>query len=542
LLCALDKFPDVLEPDRWLMIDHSKNPRPSYIAIWDWAEPYLGITQYTTPGIWCALRETEFPANGEPGNFNFWLFQRDDMAGGQTVAAWNVTSAKEGRYIRRTDQSTANPYMLFQVLNPSAFYNSPGQVTVKVTYRDNGTDSWKLSYDSTTGPKDAGTVQKTNTNTWKTASYVLTDARFGNGYGPGGAGPSADIKIDCLNDGDEYIHMVEVLRSSSGPTPTATQTGIACSVQGSVDLQGRASPPNSQWAIPLTVTVGSTSYFVTTDQLGTFTLGGLTPGTYGIRVKNLHTLSNLKSGVTLVAGTNTVDLGALKEGDADGNNCVNITDFSILASNFLGYDVRADFNYDGLVNITDFSLLATNFLQCGDIAVSAPTQSALQVAADGTVLLGIEPEQTQVSEGELFDLDIAVDAASQSVDGVEVHLDFDPLYLQVVDSEGNPAAEIEQGSILERLLVNTADNAAGEIDFAVGTLPPGLPSGTFVAGTIHLKALQGTETSGTQVDFVTRDGNPTNVTHQGLSVLDEASSGVVTVVRSYIVYLPTVSK
>jgi len=552
LLCALDKFPDVMEPDRWLMVDHNKNPRPNYIAIWNWVEPYVGVSQYTTPGIWCAMRETEFPANGEPGNFDFWLFQREDLAGGQTVAAWNVTGFKEGRYTRRTDQGTGNPYMHFQVLNPSAFYLSPGVVTVKVTYLDQGTDLWKLTYDSTTGEKEAGTIQKTNTNTWKVVSHVLTDARFGNGFGPGGVGTAPDIKVDCLNDGNEYVHKVEVVRDSPAVTPTPTVTSSACSIQGSVDLQGRPSPPNSAWSIPLTVTVGAASYSVSTDLYGDFSLPGLTPGTYSIRVKNHHTLSNLKSGVTLVTGANAVDLGELQEGDADDNNCVNITDFSVLASNFLGYDARADFNEDGLVNITDFSLLATNFGECGDVPVTAPSKygegahSGALTAAEGTVQVSIEPQSSEAEEDEVFSVAIQVAAGSQPVDGVEVHVDFDPQYLQVVDDEGNPSAAIEDNQVLDWVLLNHADNVGGEIDFAAGTLPPELPDGTFSVATVRFKALQATDESGTAVAYVTRNGNPTNVTYQGSSVLAGTSDGLVTVAASstpaYDIYLPVISR
>jgi hypothetical protein len=77
----------------------------------------------------------------------------------------------------------------------------------------------------------------------------------------------------------------------------------------------------------------------------------------------------LRSGVLLSPGQTTdVDFGTLWEGDANDDNYVNITDFSLLATGFYPqYDERADFNEDGLVNITDFSLLASNFGMNGDI-------------------------------------------------------------------------------------------------------------------------------------------------------------------------------
>jgi hypothetical protein len=94
------------------------------------------------------------------------------------------------------------------------------------------------------------------------------------------------------------------------------------------------------------------------------------PGTYDVRVKNSHTLANLRVGVILSVGVNNIEFGTLLEGDANNDNYVNINDFSFLASSFYPrYDARADFNGDGVVNINDFSLLASNFGQHGDVLV-----------------------------------------------------------------------------------------------------------------------------------------------------------------------------
>jgi hypothetical protein len=84
-------------------------------------------------------------------------------------------------------------------------------------------------------------------------------------------------------------------------------------------------------------------------------------------VKNSHTVSNRKTGVVLVAGRNDLDLGTLREGDANNDDRVSIIDFSILAAGFSPlYDARADFNQDGSVTIIDFSRLAQNFGVQGD--------------------------------------------------------------------------------------------------------------------------------------------------------------------------------
>jgi large repetitive protein len=82
--------------------------------------------------------------------------------------------------------------------------------------------------------------------------------------------------------------------------------------------------------------------------------------------------------ITIIAGVNNVTTDMLLEGDANGDNQVNIADFSILAAAFntsegdSGYDARADFNDDNAVNIADFSLMASNFGLVGDGGVIAP--------------------------------------------------------------------------------------------------------------------------------------------------------------------------
>jgi len=120
----------------------------------------------------------------------------------------------------------------------------------------------------------------------------------------------------------------------------------------------------------LTVTISGRRYVVTTDTQGKFEITGLTPGVYDIRVKNSHSLANVRLGVTLLPGANNLDLGTLREGDCNDDNCVAITDFSILANGFSPlYDPRADLNMDGHVSILDFSMLRDNFGLCGDVVV-----------------------------------------------------------------------------------------------------------------------------------------------------------------------------
>jgi len=149
-------------------------------------------------------------------------------------------------------------------------------------------------------------------------------------------------------------------------------------LDGNVTLQGRPPAPHPHWITDLSVSLtipgeGSPRYTftpTTTDE-GSFSLSNIEPATYEIRVKNSHTLQNLRT-VALAADTNDVDFGVLREGDANDDNFVTLLDFSILSAAFatcegdIRYDERADFNVDGCITILDFSLLSTNFGQAGD--------------------------------------------------------------------------------------------------------------------------------------------------------------------------------
>jgi len=305
------------------------------------------------------------------------------------------------------------------------------------------------------------------------------------------------------------------------------------------------APPDPSWVTELTVSVGGSNHTVTTDQSGNFVLSNLTPGTYDIRVKSKHSLRNVKSSVTLNSGTNSVHLGTLLEGDASDNNCVYMEDFYLLKDNFNTADPRPDFNQDGIVNIFDFYPIKWNFSQCGDLPATSPqagssSQSGVATALVDSASLSVRPISTATFQGEVFSLAIQVDSGTQPVDAAEVHLDFDPAYLQAVDMNGNPTDVLELGSALEAEMQNHVDNATGAIDLAAGTFGEA-SSGSFTLATVYFHALQVTNQSGTSLTFVSRQGSSTDVAYDAQSVLGELSNGVVAIkAQPNLLYLPIV--
>ncbi len=156
-------------------------------------------------------------------------------------------------------------------------------------------------------------------------------------------------------------------------------------ISGRVSFQGRSTPPAADWVCPISVTLtisGQTvptyTFAVTTDASGAFTLTNIMTGTYDIRVRDLHSLWNVRQGYPVVPGMNAVDMGTLVEGDADVNGTINILDFSILSTAYgtcapnPAFDPRADFNNSMCVDIMDFSLLATNYGRSGEVLIAGP--------------------------------------------------------------------------------------------------------------------------------------------------------------------------
>ncbi|MBK8027729.1 MAG: S8 family serine peptidase [Chloroflexi bacterium] len=156
---------------------------------------------------------------------------------------------------------------------------------------------------------------------------------------------------------------------------TTTTPAPGPAITGTVVFEGRPAAPSALLSMPLSVIVkpvgGGAAVFngmVTTNNNGVFVLN-VPAGNYNVWVKGAHTLANLTT--VNAAGAIAFSAGTLKEGDANNDNVVNITDFSALAAAFgssvggASYNASADFNGDSTVNISDFSLLAANFAQSG---------------------------------------------------------------------------------------------------------------------------------------------------------------------------------
>ncbi len=163
------------------------------------------------------------------------------------------------------------------------------------------------------------------------------------------------------------------------PTPTTTPTATCTPVmQGHLTYQGLAQP-NAGNVQPFTLQLqptggGSVSTFNTsTDTNGAFSLGlgALAPGTYNYWIKGTRYLA--ASGTLTLTGscTSPQEFGIQRAGDINNDNCVAVTDFTLLRTSFgtacgdPSFNATADYNNDCVVDTTDFTLLRSNFGICG---------------------------------------------------------------------------------------------------------------------------------------------------------------------------------
>lgn len=232
---GLDKHPD------FILLDTSQVTDPLRRSAIEFANAYAGRTLQDTPGVWAALRETEYDWFPQRGNYEFWLYQVYDAPNARTVPLWRVGDAPEGRYTRRTDEATGNRYMAFDVDDRYLYDVQTHPVTVTVTYLDQGLDTWAVEYDARGGIAATETVTKTDTGRWLTARFVLPDATFADGL-PGGKGHrGSDLRIDSRGDGNEIVHLV-LVQGDERPIPPDAAPTAAVTPAGTPTSEYMATP------------------------------------------------------------------------------------------------------------------------------------------------------------------------------------------------------------------------------------------------------------------------------------------------------------
>lgn len=243
-LATLHYHPDAID----VHADWLTNTAPSMLQ---WSAEHLGVTITDTPSIWVALRDYECTkqgidpwVSGHYGNWNFWLYQVEVVGDGDTVRLGTIPDTVDcvepipdpvpyvsqdhsySRQCRATDQDNDDFYMYFDI--DDAWPYAPtgnadlvpfewvtGTLSYEITLKfinhvDGASDCFWFEY------KDYAAVTQTiglckgtwlgPTDSWVTYTIGIADAYFNNNMPS-----STDFRIDCRDDGDEYIHMVEIV-------------------------------------------------------------------------------------------------------------------------------------------------------------------------------------------------------------------------------------------------------------------------------------------------------------------------------------------
>lgn len=129
-------------------------------------------------------------------------------------------------------------YMQFRVDDGFIYRGSPtSRLRIEVEYLDQGTDTFSVQYDATSGGpegdgrfKDSGVFVKTNSGEFRTAVFPLDDAYFGNRTNGG------DFRIADSADGAEIIRRVVVTLVTATPEPPTTATKEAPEAAEGADI------------------------------------------------------------------------------------------------------------------------------------------------------------------------------------------------------------------------------------------------------------------------------------------------------------------
>ena len=135
------------------------------------------------------------------------------------------------------------------------------------------------------------------------------------------------------------------------------------------------------------------------------------------------------------------------------------------------------------------------------------------IQAVGSVDLQIEQGTSYHDCNGIFQLQVVALAREQPIDAVEIHLDFDPTYLQLVDSSGTPTNRVE--SMLPspwQSFHNQASNASGSIDFLAGN-NDSTSSGTLTIFSFYLKG--SAPTLSTTLSFCSAIPRRTSIIYSG---------------------------
>lgn len=271
------------------------------------------------------------------------------------------------------------------------YYISEANYTANVTGDSQVQVVWMPVANFTADPVIGGapfTVNFTDTSTGPPTSWYWD-------FGDGGNSTFQSLVYTYNNVGVYNVTLNVSNACDWNETTKVDYITVLLGVGISVQLEGTQRPVPAGWEVPLNVKFfgpgvnvvnGTPIYNFTVNTTyvagnATCVCTNITPGSYNITARDIHTLINVRRNVTIGGPSTSVHLGTLLEGNADpilaeGYDVIDISDFGVLSTAYWTTPVdpkwnpMADFDRNEVVNAFDFNLLLVNYIKISPIEVT----------------------------------------------------------------------------------------------------------------------------------------------------------------------------
>ncbi|MBM3241006.1 T9SS type A sorting domain-containing protein, partial [Candidatus Poribacteria bacterium] len=324
-----------------------------------------------------------------------------------------------------------------------------------------------------------GITDKTISGKGTLASFRLNATKL-----PADSGATVPINFDFdpQNQRDTVVSLPEgfvIKPAISKPAATIIINKNAAlttwGISGKALLQGRQKH-NANITFELRMSGGKEPILVrqaVTNTDGAFTIDKIPGGTYDLTAKEFHYLRAISKPITIPPSATNVTFdsklpgspqNALRAGECNDDNAVNLNDLSILAL-FFGKSAtppkeipkpeepptpwHADIDGNGIVDMSDFTLLASNFGQQGVPGglLAAPAEQLL-AGINSNATFRMQPSTGHrsvdgtygVPLGEAFELQIIAESATD-LRGYSLELEYDSAAIQLINDTNGVASE-----------------------------------------------------------------------------------------------------
>jgi len=202
---------------------------------------------------------------------------------------------------------------------------------------------------------------------------------------------------------------------------------IVSLLRGTATLEGHTPQHQAGQPLRLRITNGadiSATMTTTLNSVGEFSVTVPYSGTFTLIAKGVHSLSNRRNQVRIPAAP-WVDMGTLREGDANGDDSIAGADYSLLVTAFgsrpgtTGWNPRCDFNDDGVIDNRDFQQVVLNYGLHGPMEISAHAQRSV---SRELATLTLHSDETIVLPGQIFTVTINLRTPGQRIDVADLVL------------------------------------------------------------------------------------------------------------------------